>query len=136
MRRLFLFAAISAVLTATPAHSEPTRATTCELSLKARTFTGHRIVVSGLINAGLDRMTLSDPACPKRPIALSIDNRVAKQPDVWPLWKAIYREGSIGTVGKRITGTVTGRFHSTVGWPNAELVVEHVRDLRVERLVR
>jgi hypothetical protein len=74
---------------------------------------------------------LSDPTCPHDPVVLRIENRVAKQPDVSPLWKAIYRDGSIGTVGKKITATVTGRFHSTLDWPNGEIVVGHVRHLRV-----
>ena len=110
------------------------RTTVCDLARHPQMYRSQRVEVSGEFRGGLDRLLLSDRSCPNRPVALSISNDVAKQPDVAPLWSAIYREGSIGTVGKHISATVRGTYrYERREWPGGVLSVEGVRDLQVRR---
>ena len=112
--------------------SVPMRTTVCTLMTNVIQHDASHVVVSGEVHGGLDRLLLSDRSCPAEPIALSISNRVAGKPDVAPLWSAIYRQGNIGTYGKRINATVVCTFHYVTNeWPNGVLIVEDVRSLEV-----
>ena len=111
------------------------RTTACDLARHTRKHLSHRVEVFGEIRGGLDRLVLSDYSCPGKPVMISISNEFANHPDVAPFWSAIYREGSIGTVGKHITATVIGTYsHKRGDWPGGVLSVEGVRDLNVELL--
>ena len=110
-----------------------TSTTLCKLARHSKSYSGQKITVSGVVHAGLDRVLLSSNQCPNQPVTLIISNAVAKRPDVAALWSAIYRQGSIGTVGKRISGTIVGQYRSASEWPHREIVVEGVRDLRFEQ---
>ncbi len=133
--RLLLFTAILSCAATVVESSTKSRMTVCELAKQPQKYRFQNIEVSGEIKGGLDRLLLSDRFCPNRPIALSISNDVAQKADVAPLWSAIYREGSIGTVGKHIRATVSGTFGYERGeWPKGVLSVNRVRDLEIERV--
>lgn len=112
--------------------SVPMRTTICTLTTNVIQHEASRVVVSGEVHGGLDRLLLSDRSCPAEPVALSISNAIAEKPNVAPMWSAIYRQGDIGTYGKRIHATVVGTFHYVANdWPNGVLIVEDVSGLEV-----
>ena len=111
------------------------RTTVCDLARHPLKYVSRRVEVYGEIRGGLDRLLLSDRSCRRRPVAISISNDAVGRPDVAPLWSAIYREGNIGTVGKRITATVVGTFSYERGeWPGGVRTVEGVRNLEGKHL--
>jgi hypothetical protein len=87
--------------------------TICELISDPTKNSNKLIEVSAQVRATFDNLFLIDSGCPRSSLALLISNKTAKKASVRPLWAAIYRQGNIGTVGKRITATFVGTYESS-----------------------
>lgn len=107
------------------------RTTVCDLARTPKKYISHRVEVSGDVVGGVE-LILRDRSCPRTAIGISIFE-ASGEPDVVPLWSAIYREGYIGTADKSITATLIGTYRYDRGaWPGGVLDVEHVHNLKVK----
>jgi hypothetical protein len=81
---------------------------------------------------GVEALYLSDRSCPDLAVGIDISDEIAGKPDVAPLVSAIYRQGYIGTVGKRIRATIVGDYEGKRWkWLDGMLYVKAVHDLEV-----
>ena len=112
----FLMGALLLGACATPMkRSSEVTASLCELAAGPDRYVSEKVVTSGRVSGGPHGVWLLDSSCPEGNLAVEIDNRVAKQPDVAPFWDAIYRRGMPGTLGKSITATLRGGYELDEG---------------------
>jgi hypothetical protein len=123
----FTAAAISGIESRSPKASRAS--TVCDLIRDHSKFASKSVSVYGQVRGGVDGLSLSDTSCPGPPVAIVISNAVANRPDAAPLWRAIYRDGYIGTVGKDIRARITGTYSYSPGrWPRGSIAVDTVSD--------
>lgn len=115
--------------------SKPKATNLCAIAAHPGDFDHKAVQVHAVIESdGIEHTGLIDESCSSKGMALSIPDKVANHPDVKRLIDAIFRDGQVGTIGKRITATVSGTFLSRPdGRPSRELVLESVSDLKVSR---
>jgi len=79
---------------------------------------------------------LEDAACGSDGVALSVPDSIRNYPDEHPDFRAlddaIRRQGNIGTVGKKITATFTGKFTLGSKRPKRILTLEKIENLDVK----
>ena len=90
-------------------------------------------VESAVIEGGI---WLEDASCKPHGVELSVPDSIRKHPEEHPDFKAlddaILLQGSIGTVGKKITATFTGVFTFHSKRPKLVLILEKVENLDVK----
>jgi hypothetical protein len=108
-----------AVVSAAPKEQPPAVDTTlCSLAAHPKMFNNKRVRASAAVQSSVIEggTWLIDTSCAGEAVELSIPDQIRNYPEQHPGFKAlddaIRRRGNIGTVGKKITATFTGKFVS------------------------
>lgn len=107
----------------------------CGLVANPPEFDHEAVQVRALVlSDGMHSTVLIDNACPGKGVVLWVPQEASTRPGVVELMDAIYHTGSIGTLGKQITVTVSGEFLSLPeSIPSRKLIVESVSDVTVKK---
>lgn len=118
--------------------ADTSQTTVCELAQHPQKYKSRRVSVSARVGGGGQHdLLIGDMSCPDELIVLSIPDKIIERSDIWPLWKAIYREGAIGTAGKHITGSFVGVYsdqdeEDKVPWLKGVITLEQIQNLKVQ----
>src|SRR5262249_16052265 len=104
----------------------------CTLVARPKDFNKKTVRVRAQVESGVEAIALVADSCTKG-IALRVAKGARDSPDQKALDDAIFRQGYVGTVGKKITAVFTGQFlWQRRGHPKRVLVAQKVEDLKVE----
>lgn len=105
----------------------------CDLAAHPKDFENRTVRVRARVVSSVEGAALFANSCESHGVALWVPKDARENPDQRALDNAVFRQGYVGTVGKRITATFTGQFLWRP-WkhPRRVLMAQKVDDLRVE----
>ncbi len=105
----------------------------CALVAHPKDFNKRTVRVRAQVVSSVEGTALFADSCRSQGVALWVAKDVRENPDQKALDDAIFRQGYVGTVGKKITAVFTGQFlwHPREH-PRRVLMVQTVEDLKVE----
>jgi hypothetical protein len=114
----------------TPSNS--VEATICDVAAHPAKYQNKIIRVQGeVLHTGIHGGVVFDPACDRHGLHIQVSKSAEDHPDLIAFHDAIFNKGCVGTVGKEIHGTFTGRFI----WQPHEKQWKYLIDIeRVENL--
>lgn len=139
--RLFLFVSVLVGMPVAPLLGQepsPVDADFCDLIAHSKRYNNERVrtkasVQSVVIEGG---SWLFSDSCKQGLVELVVPDNIRKNPKQYPNFKnmddAIRRHGYIGTVGKQITATFIGTFHSQSKRPKRSFTLEGIENLVVK----
>jgi hypothetical protein len=110
----------------------------CSLIKHPERFNKKRVRVNARVESAVVEggTWLEDAACGSDGVALSVPDSIRNYPDEHPDFRAlddaIRRQGNIGTVGKKITATFTGKFTLGSKRPKRILTLDKIENLDVK----
>jgi hypothetical protein len=110
----------------------------CSLIKHPERFNKKRVRVNARVESAVIEggTWLEDAACGPDGVELSVPGSIRNHPDEHPGFRAlddaIRRQGNIGTVGKKITATFTGKFTLGSKRPKRILTLEKIENLDVK----
>lgn|SRR5579871_2057556 len=111
--------------------------TVCALAAHPEHYSSQMVEVRAQVTStSTGLLLLYDSACVRTPIALNIPHEIRQRADVYPLWRAIFREGGhLGTINKYIVATLSGQFMTAEGGgflQNGMLTLHSVRHIYIK----
>jgi hypothetical protein len=119
-------------LTAVCQPESPIETDICSISKQPKHYNKKRVRLRGQVEASMHGYAIFDSGC-KSGIRFRPSNVATEDPGIKALDDAIYRQGSIGTIGNTIIVALTGEFlrHSKDN-PDFLLIIDKAEDLDVK----